>query len=82
MIRTQVQLSETQIRTLKRLAADRGVSMSELVRQSLDQFLLAAGITDDRHLRIRALAASGRFHSGRPDIATDHDEYLPEAFSS
>ena len=80
MIRTQVQLSDTQIRTLKRLATDRGVSMSELIRQSLDQFLLSAGVTDDRQLRMRALASSGRFHSGRSDIATDHDEYLREAF--
>lgn len=82
MFRTQIQLNETQIRTLKRLATDRGVSMAELIRQSVDLFLLSAGSTDDGQLRMRALAASGRFHSGRSDIASSHDEYLPEAFGS
>ena len=82
MVRTQIQLNEAQIRTLKRLASDRSVSMAELIRQSVDLFLLSAGYTDDGSLRMRALAASGRFHSGRSDIATAHDEYLPEAFGS
>ena len=82
MVRTQIQLNEAQIRTLKRLASDRNVSMAELIRQSVDLFLLSAGYTDDGSLRMRALAASGSFHSGRSDIATAHDEYLPEAFGS
>ena len=82
MVRTQVQLSEAQIRTLKRLVADRGVSMAELIRQSVELCLLSAGYADDGQLRVRALAASGRFKWGRSDIATDHDKYLPEAFGS
>ena len=82
MVRTQIELNQAQIRALKGLAADRGVSMAELIRQSVDLFLRSAGYPDDGQLRIRALAASGRFHSGRSDIATAHDEYLPEAFGS
>jgi predicted DNA-binding ribbon-helix-helix protein len=35
MVRTQVQLSEAQVRALKQIAAERGVSVAELIRQSL-----------------------------------------------
>lgn len=40
MVRTQVQLTEAQIRALKRLETDRGVSMAELIRQSVFSFAL------------------------------------------
>ncbi|MGH2555074.1 MAG: ribbon-helix-helix protein, CopG family, partial [Actinomycetota bacterium] len=33
MIRTQVQLTEEQARQLKRVAAERGVSLAEIIRQ-------------------------------------------------
>ena len=82
MVRTQIQLTEAQNRTLKRLAVERGVSMAELIRQSVDLFVRSSGVVDDQQQRMRALTASGRFHSGRSDIATKHDEYLEEAFRS
>ena len=39
MVRTQIQLTEEQAEGLKRLAAERGVSMAELVRQSVQRLL-------------------------------------------
>ena len=82
MLRTQVQLTQAQIHTLKRLATDRGVSMAELIRQSVDLFVRSAGLVDYGQQRSRAISASGRFHSGSSNIAATHDEYLDEAFRS
>jgi hypothetical protein len=35
---------------------------------------------DDQEQRRRALAAVGRFHSGRSDLAAEHDSYLSETY--
>ena len=81
MVRTQIQLTETQARGLKDLAAFRGTSMADLVREAVDQLLSATGPSQD-DLRARARASAGRFGSGLPDLAADHDRYLLEAFSA
>ncbi len=80
MIRTQIQLTEAQARALKRIAAERGVSVAELIRQSLDHFLQAARAGDSEERRRRALAAAGRFRSGLRDLAAEHDRYLEDAY--
>jgi len=82
MIRTQVQLREEQARMLKKLAAARGVSMAELIRQSVDMLIRSsAGVSvDDDERRRRAIAATGRFRSGKSDVSSEHDRHLVEAF--
>jgi len=80
MIRTQVQLREEQVRALKELAAARGVSMAELIRQSVDAFIRSSRGVDAEERRRRAIAAAGRFRSGASDVSSDHDRYLAEAF--
>lgn len=80
MIRTQVQLTEEQIRTLRILASQRRVSVAELVRQSVDHFVRSLAGTDVETRRKRALAAAGRFRSGCPDLSTKHNQYLAEAY--
>ena len=80
MVRTQVQLTERQAATIKQVAADWGVSMAEVIRRGIDQFLRSA-VTVDRAERVRrATAAAGRFHSGSHDVSVRHDEYLAEAY--
>lgn len=82
MIRTQVQLTEDQAQTLKMLAAEQGRSVAELIRQSVEELIRrTAGISMDERRR-RAIAAIGRFHSGRKDISTHHDDYLAEAYEA
>lgn len=80
MIRTQIQLSEQQAQSLKETAARRGVSMAELIRQSIDQLLGKEGDLSQTDLRRRAASVAGRFRSGRTDVAIHHDEHLAEAF--
>jgi hypothetical protein len=80
MVRTQIQLTEGQLQVLKRLAAGRRVSVATLIRESVDLLVRSAGAVDDQEQRRRALAAAGRFHSGRSDLAAAHDEYLEEAY--
>jgi hypothetical protein len=79
MIRTQIQLTEEQAEKAKRLAAVRGVSMAEVIRQLLD----AAPERDDRAERFaRALAAVGigRDIEGKTDVGVRHDEYLADIY--
>ena len=81
MIRTQIQLTEEQARRLKALAAERSTSVAELIRQGVDDLLQRAAGPDMEEIRRRAIAVAGRFHSGRSDISTNHDEYLAEAYA-
>ncbi len=80
MVRTQVQLTEDQLRQLKRLAAERGVSIAELVREGVDAVLQSSGV-DITERRRRAIAAIGCFRSGKTDVSERHDDYLAEAYS-
>ena len=80
MIRTQVQLTEAQMRTLRRLATDRRVSVAELIREGVDLLVRTGRLVDDQEQRRRALSAAGRFRSGCPNLAAEHDQYLTEAY--
>jgi hypothetical protein len=82
MKRTQVQLTEEQLQALRKAAADRSVSVSEVVRQAIDVWVQADRRPPRDELKRRALAAAGRFASGRSDVAARHDDYLAEAFRS
>jgi hypothetical protein len=79
MIRTQIQLTEEQARSLKQMAAREGRSVAELIRLSVDSLLREGGIKDQELLRRRAIAAAGLFN-GPEDLASRHDDYLPGAF--
>ena len=80
MVRTQIQLTENQARCLKALASARGVSMAELIRQSVDSFVRISGGVDLAERKKRAMAIAGRFRSGAGDLAENHDRYLNEAY--
>jgi len=79
MVRTQVQLEPRQMEALRDLAKERGCSVAELVRRSIDRYLAeVSGI--DEEARLRAIAAVGRFRSGVPDLGSAHDLHLADAF--
>ena len=82
MTRIVIRLTENQVRDLKAIAVSRGMSVSALVRESLDLYLGRDGRNprqEDRIGRVRALAGKGS--SGRSDISERHDDYLAEAFA-
>jgi hypothetical protein len=78
MVRTQIQLTTTQAAALKRMSAERGVSMSTLVREAIEAKIDTEAASPRRQ---RALAAIGGFRSGKKDLGTNHDEYLAEDFA-
>jgi len=76
MVRTQIQLTEAQVRALKRLAAAEGRSMADLIRSGVDALLVEADTRGEETKRARALRAVGRFRSGVRDLSSRHDRHL------
>jgi hypothetical protein len=77
MIRTQVSLTQEQMRRLREEARRRHVPIAQLVREAVDE-----AVPPDpggRRARFRrALAAVGSFDSGTGDVADRHDEIAGE----
>jgi hypothetical protein len=81
MIRTQISLTDQQLRALRARAARSGDSMSELVRRAVEKSLSEENERDPEEIRRRARAAAGRFASGLGDLGAEHDRYLAESFA-
>lgn len=79
MIRTQIQLEERQAEALRKLAAERGVSLAELIRRAIDESLLHQGERQSRYRR--ALSVVGKGSSGLSDVARGHDDHFVETLS-
>ena len=79
MIRTQIQLTEAQVRKLKRAAAEQGVSMAEVIRRCIDRGV-SEELPDRAAAYRRASALIGAFEDrrGACDVSTGHDDYLAE----
>jgi hypothetical protein len=67
----QVYLEERQDRTLRRLAAEEGVSLSELIRRSVDLMIDQLPVETDPAWKIIGLGGTGT-----SDLGTRHDEHL------
>jgi hypothetical protein len=80
MVRTQIQLTTHQTKLLKSMAAARGVSMAELIRQSVDSFVSRETTPSREALVARAKAAVGKFKAGPAPVSVQHDKYLAEAY--
>jgi len=80
MVKTQVQLPEEDLARLRRLAAEKGVSVSELVRRGVKQVLQSEAGPTREELWERAGKVIGKFRSGKTDIGRRHDDYLAEDF--
>lgn len=81
MVRTQIQLTEQQVRRLRAQAREHGVSLAEVIRRCVEKGLAeeapGLGARYDRAARV-----VGRFSdvSGAHDISAEHDGYLDEAY--
>jgi hypothetical protein len=80
MVRTQIQLTDEQASRLKDLARRRHTSMAELVREGVETVIARDRGPDKEERKRRFLAIMGTMDFGAPDIATNHDEYLAEAY--
>ncbi len=77
MVRTQIQLTEKQASELKRMAAERRVSVAELVREGVDSIITASREMSSEERKRRALAVVGRYRGPR-DLSERHDDYFAE----
>ena len=85
MVQTQIQLTEEQMAALEELARKRHLSLSDLIRESVDNLLRSAAgslTLEQNEQKRRALAVAGRFKSGLGDLAKRHDDYVAEAFDT
>ena len=80
MLRTQIQLKEEQMQWLRSEARARGVSVSQLIRESI-KFYRTHEERIPKDQKRKALEAVGRFSSGASDVSERHDDYLAEAYA-
>lgn len=77
MIRTQISLSEDQLRRLRRAARERGTSMAAVIRDAVERSIPDEDVERLARQR-RAFGLAGAFDSGHPDTAQRHDEVLAD----
>lgn len=82
MVRTQIQLTEEQSKSLKKLASKRHESLAALIRKSVDILLKSESLISEEERKQRAIDVSGKFRSGKHDLSVEHDKYLSDAFGS
>ena len=81
MLRTQIQIEEDQINWLRDRAREKGVSVSQLIREGVEFYRKYEDrLPEDK--KKKALAAIGRYASGVSDISEKHDDYLAKAFKA
>lgn len=81
MVRTQIQLSEEQLRRVRRAAHEEGVSMAEIIRRCIDRALDEEEASRRRsYLRVQEIVGAYGDIEGRDDVSERHDAYLDSAF--
>jgi hypothetical protein len=80
MVRTQIQLTENQLDSLKRLSVNSGRSIADLIREAVELSLRKQGAANSDDRIKRALGVAGKFSSGARDVSVHHDDYLADAF--
>jgi hypothetical protein len=80
MVRTQVQLTDRQLKALRHDSAATGRSVADLIRQGVDRYLAGRSEMGREERVERAIGVAGKFSSGRSDVSVNHDTHLAEAF--
>ena len=79
MVRTQIQLTEEQVKALRKIAITSHLSVAELIRRAVDRMIKKSDTVDPGERLKRALEVVGKFSSGKRDISRKHDAYLADA---
>lgn len=77
----QIQFTEEQARILKRVAAQREMSIAALTREAVDRLLIENGDATSAESQAGILEMMGKFSSDRTDVAENHDRYLEEIYA-
>ena len=80
MVRTQIQLTERQHAELRSLVASTGKSVSQLIREAVDEITSKRGRRSRQQAVERAIRIAGRFSSGMRDVSSRQDRQLAEAW--
>ncbi len=81
MVRTQIQLTEEQSKSLRRLAEIDNVSLAEVIRRSVDNYIEARQDVSREERKRRLLSVVGIGNSGVSDLGVNHDKYLAEIYA-
>jgi hypothetical protein len=81
MIRTQIKLTDEQVRVLSDLATAEGRSMADLVGDAVTTLLSTQRPVAREALKRRSLESLGRFHSGARDLASADHRCLDDSFA-
>ncbi len=81
MVRTQIQLTENQVRKLRELSLSSNESVASLIRNAIDRFLETGKPNRGAQYR-QAMSLAGKYKTDQYDTAVEHDRYLKEAFGS
>ena len=76
MIRTQIQLTEEQFKSLKELSVRRDESIANLVRKGVELLLQSIREGSNEEKKKRAIDAAGSISIDIPDLSINHDKYL------
>jgi len=76
MVRTQIQLSESQADFVKTMAAEENTSMAAVIRTAIELLREQRQKPSQRELMLRSLAAIGKYHDSATDVSVRHDDYL------
>ena len=82
MARTPVTRRELKRRRLPALAAEQGLSVSEMDCNEIDNLLTQVEQQAHRTRDRRAIAVAGRFRSRGRDAARRHDDFLVSAYET
>ena len=82
MVRMQVQLTEEQVAQLKKIAKDSDRSISDVVREGVDELIAKKQRRYTPEQVEQLLSFAGAFSSGEPgsNVAVEHDKYLDEIY--
>jgi len=80
MVRTQIQLTEAQAKTIKKVAMEKGTSVAEVIRRAVENMVQSSPKMSTQERNRRAIEIAGKFRSGKKNISRKHDEYLAEAY--
>lgn len=81
MIRTQIQLTDSQASAIRQVARQQQTSMAEVIRRCIDTSLAdQRAPRADAYRRARAFVGALADPAGATNVAVAHDRFLADAF--